>query len=196
MIEINLVPRNLRKRKTSTGNIAASKLNIPKEALVGLCGGLFVLLVAVVIVLQLLIFIKYAQHKKLKTQWDEILPSKTATDAVVSKLRSLRLKSKSVENILVKKEISWAKKLNEISDNLPRGVWLRRIVFDQNAFLIEGSAVSKGQNEMINVHQFAANLKAKEGFLENLTDFELGAIQGRKIKTIDVADFTIKAKVK
>ena len=196
MIDINFYPPNLRKKKTRAPGAPGKGLSIPKEVIIGLGGGFVVVLLIVHVILQSFIFSRYGKHKALTQEWEEILPSKRRVDVVVSRLRGVQAKAKSIQNILPEEQILWSKKLNIVSDNIPRGVWLRKIAFADDILFIEGSAVSKGQDEMISVHRFASNLKSQEDFLENLTDLELGSIQRRKIKDVDIADFSIKAKVK
>ena len=161
----------------------------------GLVGGLFVILLLISVFLQATIFIQFAQRKALKQQWEEILPSKTRVDLVVNQLRAFQGKVKSIENITGAKDIAWAVKLNDIGDSLPRGVWLKSIIGNEQRLVIEGSSVSKGKDEMINVHDFAAQLKTRESFLMNLSDLEVGSIQRRTIKNVGVADFSITANV-
>ncbi|MFA5089262.1 MAG: PilN domain-containing protein [Candidatus Omnitrophota bacterium] len=193
MIDINLVPQHLRKRKNK--NLGAG-LSIPKETVVGIGGGFIVLLVFVHLLLQFVIFSKYSQHKNLEQKWQEILPAKTRADVVTNDLRILQTKLKSLQGIVGKEQLTWAKVLNEISDHVPRGVWLRQIAFDGDILFIEGSAVSKGKDEMINVHRFASNLNGQGEFLNKLADLEVGSIQRRKINNTEIADFSIKAKLK
>jgi len=49
---------------------------------------------------------------------------------------------------------------------------------------------------MINVHQFTSTLKSQREFLEHFNDLELGSIQRRKIKQMDIADFMITVRLK
>lgn len=194
MIEINLLPPQSRRRKKGRGLIGGG-FNIPREVIVGFVGGLFVLLLLVSILLQTTIFMKFAQRKALKLEWEEILPSKARVDTVLSQLRNLQSKAKSIENITGVEDIVWSAKLNDISDSVPRGVWIKSIIGNEQRLVIEGSSVRKVKDEMINVHDFAANLKSQKNFLKNINNLEVGSIQRRSIKNIEVADFSITANV-
>ncbi len=194
MIEINLLPPQLRRRKKGRGLLGGG-FNIPREVIVGLVGGLFVILLLISILLQTTIFIKFVQRKALKMEWEETLPSKTRVDAVISQLRNLQSKVKSIENITGAEDIVWSTKLNDISDSVPRGVWIKSIIGNEQRLAIEGSSVRKIKDEMINVHDFAANLKAQKHFSKNIDNLEVGSIQRRNIKNIEVADFSITANV-
>ena len=194
MIEINLIPPQLRRKRKGRG-LLGGNFNIPKELIVGLVGGFFVILLLISILFQATIFIKFIQRKNLKKQWEEILPTKTRVDLVVNQLRTLQSKMKSIEDITGAKDIVWSAKLNDISDSLPRGVWLKSVIGNEQKLVLEGSSVSKGKDEMINVHDFASNLKNQKNFSVYLSDLEVGSIQRRTIKNVEVADFSISANV-
>ncbi len=155
-----------------------------------------VLLLLVHIVLQLVIANRLAKHKIYKDQWEEISSAKTNIDIVIQELNQLRKKVTSVKEAMGGHGISWPQKLNEISDNLHRGVWLNKITLAKDALLIQGSAVSKNKTEMLSVHNFTSNLKKDENFSAYFETIELELIKSRKIKVTQIADFTIKADFK
>jgi len=194
MIEINLVPLHLRKKKKKS--LLPGGINIPIEVVIGIGGGVFALLILAHVLLLFTNIAKLAQHKRLQKQWEEIAPDKAKVDAVVNEMRELQSRYKSIEEITGVDKILWSQKLNILSDNLPRGVWLTKIVLNDEMLLIEGSATSKQRQEMINVHNLASNLKSNEAFLEDLEDLELGSIQRRRVQKIEIADFLITTKLK
>lgn len=194
MIEINLVPPQLQRRRKGRG-VLGKKMNIPREVIIGLAGGFFVILLLISILFQITIFMKYAQHKRLKSEWAEIFPEKTRVDAVLNQLRTAQVKIKSIEDMTGGKKIKWSQKLNAISDSLSRGVWLKSVVGNKQRLVIEGNAVSKGKDEISNVHDFAASLKKNKDFGDYLSNLELGSIQRRAIKTVEIADFSMTANV-
>ena len=195
MIEINLVPGHLRRKRKSKAK-TAERLHIPREKLIGLGGGFIVILIVADILLQVFILVKYMHFKNLKSQWEEIRPEKENTDRVITELRVLENKQRSTSKIAMGKNILWAEKLNQISDSVPRGVWFRKVSLVNDALIIEGSAVSNQKDEMINVHEFTSNLKNNRNFLNEFSGIDLGSIQRRNIKKLDIADFTITAKIK
>ncbi len=192
-IEINLIPPNLRKKKK--GGIA-NGINIPLEVLIGSAGALLVLLVLAHFSLLFINMNELAKYRELQKEWKSILPAKENVEVVISELRGLQERDKAIKAILDDKtRIIWSQKLNILSDSLPKGVWLRKIVLNEEMFLIEGSAISRQKKEMINVHRLTANLKKEENFLNYLSDLELDAIQRRRIKKIEIADFIITTKL-
>jgi|SRR3989338_4349703 len=194
MIEINLVPPQLRKKKKS--RLWPQGVTIPPEVVVGAGGGLIVLLILVHIFLLFVNIQKMAQHKGLQRQWESILPSKKNIDGVVNELRILQGKQKATEGIVPGEKILWSQKFNILSDSLPRGVWLKKVSLEEGMLFIEGSAISTENEGMINVHKFTSNLKGQGKFLEHFAELELGSIQRRRIKHMDIADFIITARLK
>ena len=154
MIRINLVPEELQKKKK--GQIFKKILkSIPLEILVGSIAGVLILLVGVHVLLQMTIFLKLASYGRQKARWVSIAPEKGHVDKVLENLQILRKKINIVEKITVEKRISWAEKINVISDIIPQGVWLDKVSLSKNVFLIKGSAVSKKNDEMTSVGNFS-----------------------------------------
>jgi len=193
MIEINFVPAQLRKRKKMH---LLGGMGIPLEKVIGLGGGLILLLVFVHVLLMLTNFGKLAQQSKLQHEWESMAPQKKEVDSIIQEMRVLQAKQDSINKILEAKNILWSKKLNIISDVLPRGVWLRKLVLINNTFLIEGSSISKQKREMINVHNLTSNLKDHDSFLDQFSGLELGSISSRNVQKIEIADFLITLKLK
>ena len=122
-------------------------------------------------------------------------PEKENVDAVISEMRIFQGKYRAIENIAENGNLSWAQKLNILSDSLPRGVWLKKVALEDDMFFIEGSAVSKAGTEIISIHHLTSNLKKNDHFTQHFTDIELGSIQRRKINNVEIADFIITMKL-
>lgn len=196
MIEINLVPQQSGKR-WKPRSPEGQGVFLPKETLIGLGGGFLVLLLLGHGFLQWGVADRIAKYKEYERQWEEISSAKANVDQIIGEAKYLRGKVKSLEDVLGGETISWPRKLNEISDHLPRGVWLSRITLSaDNALLIKGSAVSKDRTEMINVHNFTSNLKNFKSFADRFSNIELELIKSRKIAATQIADFTIRADLK
>ena len=194
MIDINLVPSDLRKARK--GKHFLGKINIPLEIIIG-CGGGFLILLAMVHVGVLLINLgKVAHLKTLQYQWEAMSSDKKNVDSVVNEMRIFQGKFKALEDIARKGELSWAQKLNLLSNNIPRGMWFKKIVLSDKTLFIEGSTIAQGVNEIVSVSRLIAKLKDDAAFMENFTDLELGSIQRRRIKNVEIADFVITMKLK
>jgi|SRR3989338_5090658 len=194
MIEINLLPPQLRKKR-KTANLVSRTIALPRDTVIALAGGAIFFLLFVHAVLQFVIAIKFVQIKRYERQLEKIAPDKANADRVVQELRVLQAKVIAIEDVAGQRKVLWAKKLNEISNALPPGIWLTRLAFQDGLLVMQGSAVSKTKNEMSTVHSFTANLKNEQGFNDSLSNIELGLIKSRKINTTPIADFTITADV-
>lgn len=195
MLDINLIP--LASRKKVKKSILPEGFQIPLEVIIGLGAGVFGFIMLMNIVLLYLRFEKVRQYRELKKEWQSILPDKEKVDSVLNDMRQLQAEFKSIESIAPRNRVLWSQKLNIISDQLPHGVWFKRVVFNKdNVFMIEGSTIIKDSAELINVHRFASNLKKDPHFLEGLVNLELGSIQRRTIGHVDIADFLLTAKIK
>ena len=156
MIEINLIPPDLRKKKKGM----LGGLQIPLEVIVGSAGGLFVLLIFFHISLLVVNITKLKTHKTLEAKWEQILPQKENVDGIINNMRSLQSQHSAILGAVQLSDVVWAEKLNLISDNIPRGVWLSKVALNNYIFYLDGSAIARGSNEMINVHSFTSNLKS------------------------------------
>ena len=61
---------------------------------------------------------------------------------------------------------------------------------------IEGSVVSRSQNEINNVGQFLLALKQNDQFMKDFSSLEVNSIQGGRKNAVDVTDFSVIAKLK
>jgi len=194
MIQINLVPVDLRKRRKS--QFLFGKINIPLEVIIGCGGGLLFLLVAVHAVIIFINVGKLAQHKALQMQREGMRAEKENVDSVVSELRTFQSKYNVLKEVTMEGELSWAQKLNFMSDILPRGMWFKKISLDNNMLFIEGSTIAQESNEIVSVSRLISSLKGNAEFMENFTELEFGSIQRRRIKNVEIADFVITMKLK
>jgi Tfp pilus assembly protein PilN len=191
MININLIPKAQQKSKKSD---LSSVIAIPLEVIVG-TGLLIVLVLLGVHVSFLFINLKQIKvHKQLEAEWQAIEPNKQTAESVLSQLNQLQTEQKALFEIVGLEDPVWSQQMNMISDEIPRGVWLTKLLFNEDVFFIQGSAISNGQGDMINAHNFISNLKAQDEFKRHFKDMELGSIQRRKIGTTEITDFTISVE--
>jgi len=195
MIELNLIPEHLRKRKRRSFSLGGRDVHIPREAVIGLIGGLLVLLLLVHVILQLVIMYQFFQNKKIDRQWEQMSSSQTNVNRVLNELRRLQGNMKAFNDIQGANKVSWAQKLNLISEQLPRGVWLDWISMDGQTLVLRGSSVSKDNTQIISIHNFTENLNQCEPFMQGLKNIETGLIKSRTIQTTPVADFSINAEL-
>ncbi len=196
MIEINLLPDNLKKKRSVKTSGSENKISLFKADFVAIGTSAAIFLIAIHVILQIFIFIQYAQFKKVKSQWEKISPQKQNVDRVINELRTLQAKGKSIEQLKIGQDVLWSRKFNQISDSIARGVWIKKILLKENAMLIEGSAISQDKDGMISVHGFASTLKNQKDFLNDFASFEVDSIQRHRVNNVEISDFWIKAKLK
>lgn len=133
--------------------------------------------------------------KTLNAKLNEKMPKTQETLATTKEINSLQDEQAGL-NKLFGKRIIWAKKLNTISNQLPTGIWLNRIIITESLFSMEGSSVSLKSEEMKSINTFLENLKKEADFLADFQDLALKSIQRRSIKLIEVVDFIIAGILK
>ncbi len=193
MIDINLVPENLRNKQKSILELTSQ---IPMDLIIGILGGVLAFLIIVHILLLGVNVIKIVQYKSLQSHLAKIKQEKEKVDGLITDMRTFQAKTKSIEGITSGKAILWSEKLNIISDSLAKGVWLSKIDLNDDELLIQGRALSRKNEQMINVHTFAANLKANARFLERFEDLDVGSIQLQRVGETEVANFMITCHLK
>lgn len=195
MIEINLIPINLRK-KENRGSEAFAFINLPREFIFG-CGSIFVL---VIILIHFILFglwcAKSTQYAFTQAQWQKMAPDKNAIDAINQEFKDLKAKMTLITDSALKKNIVWSQKLNILSDALPKGVWFKKIAWNESTLIIEGQAYSKFHDEIAIIGNFVSNLKKDINFMKDFSSIELNSISRIKKGVTEVAVFTITVKVK
>ena len=73
-----------------------------------------------------------------KANWQKVLPDKTILDSIHKEAGDLKKKFLMISDMTTKKSVQWAPKFNVISDVLPRGVWIRKMVLDKGSLTMEG----------------------------------------------------------
>ena len=195
MIEINLIPPQLRK-KEGRGVGILSLIALPKQTLLGV-GGLFVALLILIHALSAGMWvIKAVRHVVYKGVWQKMSPDKTTVDSINQEVKDLKSKMSTITDIASKKAFLWSRKLNILSDAMPKGIWIRRISWNNTVLTIEGSAVSRLHDEISLAGDFVANLKKQEAFAKDFSVVELGSITRGKKGVTELVDFTITAKTK
>lgn len=190
MIEVNLLPPELRKKGSKV------KIPIPKESLYLVGGGVIFFLLLIHLILMGALATKNVKYMRLNLEWQNMLPNKKRIDTLKEDQKAIADKIRSIDKLTKKGRISWAKKLNIVSDVLPQGVWIRRINFSGSELMIEGSSVSLRGEEVILVNKFASALKNNVDFGLDFQDLEVNSIKRRQIKNIEVADFILIALLK
>ncbi len=211
MIEINLLPEELKVSRKGRSFLQ----RIPPRRALGLFLAFFFAAQVLLTVFSLLKQLELAQTKqelmRLKQEYHTVIQKKTETGQAMAKL-------KQVQGLTARK-FTWSQLLNALSDSVTKGVWLRTLSVVETEPLtpvrrlsppeakgkklkvpgdgeklrslkIEGSVVAKGQ-ETAYIGKFIKELKTNALFIELFDDIDLSNINQKKIKDVDVYDFTL-----
>ena len=194
MIEINLVPEQLRKKRRAAA-IVESVGGLPKEVMIGLVGAFTFVLIIILLVFQGYVALRVASRNDLKRQLAAIDQEKQNVENVIKEMKTLKERAKTLETVVAPYAIFWAEKINVLSNELPRGVWLTKFALEGQSVIIEGSAVSKVKSEITDIHSFMGKLKSNKEFMSKLKNLDLEMIKARNVETLTVADFKITAEI-
>ncbi|MFH1202621.1 MAG: PilN domain-containing protein [Candidatus Omnitrophota bacterium] len=183
MIEINLLPAQLRKKRKVIPNLPAKVFLILPSVVVGILIFLHLLFIGIIL-------IEKNQISGLQQEWQALTDKKKEAEDIRSQLGLMEGKLGGIAQ-LSEGRIPWVVKLNKISDFLPQGLWLTRLSIDAKTLNLEGSAISLKSEEMSLISKCLQDLKADKDFFADFSDLELKSIQRRYIKDIEVVDFII-----
>ena len=127
MIEINLLPEELKKKKKrSTAPAGISQISLQDLPFLKIAA----IAVGGVAVIQLMLFmvsvIYGMNYNALEKNYKEILPKKQEAERLRLRLDSLSKKVVAIDELMVKR-LSWAKKLSDLSDSMTPGIWLTEL---------------------------------------------------------------------
>ncbi len=188
MIEINLLPEELRRKKTEP----LFNLNIDAEKFkFWLGGGVIAILVLIIVVFVAGSFIRKAQIKGLLAREKGFSGRIAQIDEINKEITELRSKM-AVLDQLTKRKFAWSEKLNQLSDLVLPGIWFTRVYTDnENRIMIEGSVVSKSEEAMAFVGKFMKNIKDNQQFFVDFKNIKLESVQRGDNADADIVDFKI-----
>ena len=189
MIEINLLPEELRKKKSDP----RFKLNLQAEKLkFWIAGGAAGILIFIIIVLLLGSFIREAQINKFLAREKNFSSRLSHLDSVNNEISVLKVKMGALDT-LTKRKFIWAEKINQLSDLVLPGIWFTRVYTDpsENKLMIEGGVISKSEEAMASVGKFMKNLKDDAQFFKDFKNIKLESVQRKAKDERDIVDFKI-----
>lgn len=194
MIKANFIPENLRKERSDL--LQDGFVQVPKEIAAGILLAGIGFLILVHALFGLVALIKVGQYQVMLARWNAMSSEKKELDTITQETQVLQKKMFSLKPITSARGIVLGKMMNEISDSIPRGVWLREIRYDGALLSIKGSAVSKVNNEVIIAGDFVTALKEKPAITEHFMGLQLESIERRENSVAAIVDFLLKAKMK
>jgi len=214
MIELNLLPQELRKKKRK-------KIELPEIPIIPIAIGFVGILVVIQLLILGLIFISNAQVGRLDKEWQGLAPKKSELDGIKQNISNTDKKIKAIED-LIEKRTSWSRIMNELSNSLTANIWLNELSYDERVDVaasklrkrssakksssskdkqsrtgilrLSGSAAGRGEEATTYIARFITSLKDNEDFFEDFEDIELISIKKGSVAGQDVMNFIIACK--
>lgn len=191
MIEINLLPEELRKKEERINILA--ELPIQRGAIV---------FVSAFFVIQLLASVyAFTLSSHMKVTRSEIAAMTATNKEIAAQKTRMILIKKRIEKgeAVTRRSFYWSEFLNALSNSVTKGAWLTSLSIVTNDKVshlkLGGSVVGKGE-ETAYTGKFIKELKANPLFGELFDEIELSTINQKKIKDFDVYDFVIMCRFK
>jgi len=188
MIEINLLPEEMRKQKKAYLDLDIEIGGKLKLIIGAIAVGILVLLL---VILSMISYIRGRQISTLLTKEDIIALDKSRVEAVNKEISILQKKITTLNEITTRRFL-WSIKLNELVDMVLPGIWFNRIYTDsKNRFIIEGSVISKRDSAIVSVGKFMKNIRENSSFFKDFDNIKLESVERKSISERDVVDFKI-----
>jgi len=186
MIEINLLPPELKPRKEPLSNIKRFKLLIPSA---------LIFIFSIHMFLFILFLFKNIQYNVLNKKWQ--LNKKDLEKLEIWKKENQKINQDYQTLIkLSQQRILIYPKLNFLGKTINEGMWFKNLRIKSNLFHLEGSVVSTEGQHISIFRAFCDNLKQDKDFFKDFLSFEIGPLKTRKISSYEILDFIIEAKLK
>ncbi|MFA5075671.1 MAG: hypothetical protein WC436_06240 [Candidatus Babeliales bacterium] len=187
MIEINLLPEELRVKKKTVKEAAK-----PTQWDNAIYAVPVILLIVIVIHLFLgaVSITRSRVLAGLQQTWKKLEPQRTQVLGLKSVLTAESSDAQIVQSMLVKR-VRVAPKLNKLSLDLQSGIWFNSVSFDQKNLIVRASVVSLKMDEMDVINVFMESLKDDKDFSADFRNMEVGSVQRKTIGTYDVVDFVL-----
>jgi hypothetical protein len=194
MIEINLLPEKLRVKKRQA-------LALPTLPIIPIVIGIVGLLVAIQLLLTVVVQARKVVFNSLNGKYSSISASYLQATTLEGNLKDLTNKIDTAER-LSGSRFKAAKKLNDLSDSMIPGVWLKSLEVKKGespsepgilreTLVIEGSTIVSGEREDGYIGKFVNSLKENASFSEDFSGIELTKVERKKIRNTEVLDFII-----
>jgi len=147
MIDINLLPEELRKKESRFKKIDLSGLSIDIKKIPVVSIGIAA--VSVLLLFHAVLFLvginSRSSLKAISKTMSELAPEKSEADSLKNEVSLINRKIAAIDGLMVKR-FSWAKKMNALSDSVTSGIWITEISYDEKAEDKVVSVKSKSSN--------------------------------------------------
>lgn len=194
MIKYNFMPEQFRKER---GNFLSQGVGgVSSEIFIGILLLVFAFFFLLHVSLVGVFLFQVGGHQMLQMKWNAMEADKKVFDTISNGSKAIQNRLNSLRPITSQAGFSWSRLFNEISDSVPKGIWLRQIEYSKDLLTVSGSSVSKMANEMVAAGNFVATLKEKPVIKQYFSGVDVDSIKRREDTNLSIADFKLKAKRK
>ncbi|MDP8230995.1 MAG: hypothetical protein P9L93_07875 [Candidatus Gorgyraea atricola] len=187
MIEINLLPEEMRKKRQPQ-----FKLDLEMEK-VKVIGGAAAAGILIILVLFCLVgsFVRKKQTQRLLLKEQNFAAETLDIETINKEIVTLKAKMNMMDGVTSRRFL-WAEKLNYLSDLILPGIWFTRIRTDsEDKLVVEGSVIPKQEEAMATVGKFMKNVRDNKTFFKDFSNIKLESVQRKSIDERDIVDFRI-----
>ncbi|MBU3959114.1 MAG: hypothetical protein KKE91_04585 [Candidatus Omnitrophica bacterium] len=189
MIEINLLPEELKLKRKKTGQ------EIKSRQILSLIPLFFVILLIIHTFLAGVLIVKNLELKILRDKWQVLTPQRQLVQDYKKKYAGFSENARLIQQ-LISRRVNWSRKLNSLSLNLPSGVWFNDISITPGEFIVRASVVSLQKEEMLLINKFIDSLKEDEVFFKDFNNLELTSAQRKIVSGYDIVDFILAGQIR
>lgn len=199
MIELNLLPEELRKKK--------KKFEMPEIPVVMIAAWFIGFLAVLQLLLGGWVLLSKRQLVALDTKWLALAPEKAELDSIRKVLLGDGRKTNAIE-ALIAQRLSWARLLDELSNSLSANIWFTELAYRKDSaglsgggaavesLTLSGSAAARGEQATQDIARFIKALKANKSFFKYFDDIELVSINKGLHADEELMNFTLACKFK
>jgi cell division protein FtsB len=200
MIELNLLPRELRTKKKRLSTVKMHVVSVG-----AIVAGLAIVVVLTHLLLVLLVRINTDLSKTLEEKWQQIQPQRKRTEKLTAEISSLEKRVMAIREI-AKPGLNWTKLLSGLNQAVRQNIWLSglKLKFSDTAgekdlpstLHITGYALGKSEEATAYVGKFITSLKETKDFSEHFDVIELQDMKNRDIAGEEVMLFRMNCRFK
>ena len=202
MIEINLLPQELKPKPSLFSGISFKGLDINNIPILKISAGIGACLVLVQLAVFFIGIVSSAALRSTTKRYNEILPERKIADALKEKTAYINKRFGAIDELIVKR-FSWARKMNLLSDCVTPGIWLSELYYDEapvadktkmtatGALMISGYAFGTGEQGAALVGKFIKSLQENKDFYSDMASVDLVSTKSDKVDKQDVMSFRI-----
>ncbi len=130
MIEINLLPEELKKSQPRFKKFDISGIDFKNVPVTNIAAAVVGFIVAIHVLLFLVGITSQGRLSVLSKRYNQLLPQKKESEALKAQVDAINKKVGAIDELMVKR-FSWARKLNDLSDSMTPGIWLTELSYDE-----------------------------------------------------------------